>query len=58
MHLRIKIVRDSTSLKGKRMASMGSYGLFLTCEEKKEGLVSRTLAPTIIIYYAVVFFHF
>ncbi len=58
MHLRIKIVRDNTSLKGKRMASMDSYGLFLTCEEKKEGLVSRTLAHTVNKYYAVVFFPF
>jgi hypothetical protein len=30
------IVRDSTSLKDKCIAPMGSNGLFLTCEENRE----------------------
>jgi hypothetical protein len=30
------IIRDSTVLKNKRIISMGSNGLFLTCEENED----------------------
>ncbi len=36
-------VRDSADLKNKRICTDGSYGLFLTCREKKIGSVTHAI---------------